>query len=538
MEIPDSMKVNVTQFSQEGSKLVWKIENLTEDKTITFKCKIDELAEKDKEKEYKVYITEKDDSTQETLKSNEVIFSLGKPELKITHECMNKTSEITEGDTIQYIYTVENISNYNVYDAKITDYLSEGIKETSIIYYQSDKEERYSVIQDEHQNEVEINIPAGKKICFEVTVKADYIDADAIVYISHYFTVKTDYQELTSTTIKHRVKEKEFQEDEKNKYVISGVTWLDSNQNGERESDEELLPNIQVVLLNETGNIVSKQITGENGEYQFNDIVQGNYIVAFIYDEKKYDVTTYKKDGTNTNKAMNLTLKIDGTNTNCGATDTINLNQNLYDINIGLVINEKFDLSLSKTITKVTVKTNEKTVTNNYNNSNLEKIEIKSKEINGAIVAIEYSIIVTNEGAITGKVNKIVDYLRDTDLKFNSELNSGWYLGTDGNLYNSTLNNTELKSGEKAEVKLVLTKTMTENNTGITNNTAEIYEAYNKEGKEDYDSTPANKIQNEDDTGNAEIIVGVKTGQVTYILFATLVTATMLAGLIILKKRI
>ena len=49
-------------------------------------------------------------------------------------------------------------------------------------------------------------------------------------------------------------------------------------------------------------------------------------------------------------------------------------------------------------------------------------------------------------------------------MTFNSALdvNSGWYTGTDGNLYSEALQDKELKSGESATVKLILSKQMTE----------------------------------------------------------------------------
>ena len=54
---------------------------------------------------------------------------------------------------------------------------------------------------------------------------------------------------------------------------------------------------------------------------------------------------------------------------------------------------------------------------------------------------------------------------------------------------------------------------MTDSNTGIINNTAEITKAYNTSGVADRDSVPNNKIQNEDDFSSADTIISVKTGE-------------------------
>ena len=252
-----------------------------------------------------------------------------------------------------------------------------------------------------------------------------------------------------------------------------------------------------------------------------------------------YDVTSYgAEDQTKNNDAVTMNINIEGTQTPCAATNVITLTSNVYNIDLGLKINPKFDLSLTKTISKITVKTSKGTTTNTYNNTKLQKVEIPSKYLNGATVTVEYEITVTNSGAIAGFASKIVDYLSSTDLKFNSETNADWYLGTDGNLYNSTLGDKILQPGESKTLKLVLTKQVTENNTGITNNTAEIYEAYNDAGLEDYNSTPANKAQNENDLGQADIIIGPKTGVVLYIGFAIIFSSIMALGIYIVNKKV
>ena len=115
-------------------------------------------------------------------------------------------------------------------------------------------------------------------------------------------------------------------------------------------------------------------------------------------------------------------------------------------------------------------------------------------------------------------------------------MNSDWYLGTDGNLYNSSLKDKILNPGESTSVKLVLTKNMSETNTGLTNNTAEIYEAYNDEGVSDINSTPGNKVQDENDYGMAEIIIAVKTG-VTYYIGAVIMMITIMAVVVYIVKK-
>ena len=66
---------------------------------------------------------------------------------------------------------------------------------------------------------------------------------------------------------------------------------------------------------------------------------------------------------------------------------------------------------------------------------------------------------VTNEGDVSGKATKIVDYL-PKDLSFSPEINNEWYVGTDGNIYTEGLADQEIKPGETKEITLVVTKVM------------------------------------------------------------------------------
>ena len=138
-------------------------------------------------------------------------------------------------------------------------------------------------------------------------------------------------------------------------------------------------------------------------------------------------------------------------------------------------------------------------------------------------------------------LKKVVDYLPE-GMKFNSSIQSNaenWYTGSDGKLYSTTLANTELKKGESRTIKLVLTREMTEDNTGIVNNLAEIYEDYNIYGVSDKNSTPANKAQGENDIGSADSVILIKTGE-TLIYISVIITTILImsvAILIIVQKK-
>ena len=96
-------------------------------------------------------------------------------------------------------------------------------------------------------------------------------------------------------------------------------------------------------------------------------------------------------------------------------------------------------------------------------------------------------------------------------LEFNSELNTDWSI-SNNTLQNTSLANTKIGAGETKELELTLTKTMTETNTGMVSNSAEIGDATNDLGLADIDSTPGNSTQSEDDYSTADVIISVSTG--------------------------
>ncbi len=88
----------------------------------------------------------------------------------------------------------------------------------------------------------------------------------------------------------------------------------------------------------------------------------------------------------------------------------------------------------------------------------MKKIEVLRQNVDKSSIVIEYKIVVTNEGALPGYVNKIIDYL-PKDVNFNTELNKDWYLSKDsGCIYNTSLDNQKINPGESREVSLILTK--------------------------------------------------------------------------------
>lgn len=325
-------------------------------------------------------------------------------------------------------------------------------------------------------------------------------------------------------------------------YKISGLAWLDLNDDGMIDETENLLKGITVKIkdvskneyLKDENNQVLSVTTDEKGKYEFANLEQGRYSIEFEYNKNKYRLTkTSNKDS-----VANLITQ-DGVTVI--ATDTLVIaDKDIQNINIGLNLNPEFDLQLDKYISKVTVQNSDGTKIYDYNENKekLAKIEINAKKLNGSTVIVEYTIAVTNNGDVSGYAKNIVDYL-SPDLKFSSEMNTTWYQGADNNLYCTYLENQEIKPGETKAVKLILTKTMTNENTGLVNNSAEIYQAYNEYALDDINSLPNNKVEKENDYSSADIIISVATGgTILYIGIIIISMLTIGAGIYLINEKV
>ena len=111
-------------------------------------------------------------------------------------------------------------------------------------------------------------------------------------------------------------------------------------------------------------------------------------------------------------------------------------------------------------------------------------------------------------------------------LSFNSNLNSDWYVSGD-NLYNTSLANTKIEPGETKELTLVLTKQMTDSNTGLVNNKVSIAETSNDLGAKNESN----------DKGSADVIISVSTGALVNYVATTVITLIILAGLAFLVNK-
>ena len=332
-------------------------------------------------------------------------------------------------------------------------------------------------------------------------------------------------------------------------YEIRGNVWLDGDQNGEMQSEESKISGVNVYLIDiTTGEIVQsargnniQATTDQNGSYILSGIPRGSYIVAFEYDTSTYKLTAYMQSGVSSarnSKAVAKTMTINGQEKTYGVTDTINLtDRSVANINMGLVQTEIFDLKLDKYITQVSASGGGNSVSYDYNDVSLAKVELRSNLLRNSTVVVEYTIKVTNVGEVSGYARSIVDYIPE-GMTFNSELNKGW-TQNGAMLYNTSLSNDEIAPNEERSVTLILTKTMTDSETGTYTNTAELGETYNSRGITDINSTPGNRVNGENDMSSADLIISISTGEVVMYVGLTLSLVTIIAvGIYFIKKKV
>ena len=555
-EIPKEFSfVSATEgynYDENSRIITWNLERLEKNKNITLELvlSVNELEENVSKTSVELSSTVQADGT-ETYTSNTLSVNIAKPILVITQTSNTTNTYVKEGDPIHYQYLVKNEGEVVAYSVNLTEFVPEGVGIRNVSYTVNGVETSRGGVIESNVN-ILTNLDPGAEMVVDLDAVALSLNGAEEKSVINYATVQAEeVSMLTSNSITHIVESTEKDNSSgqnsytladgnniEKTYRISGVAWFDANQNGMRDSNEELLSNITAKLVDSSSGIIQNtQTTDSNGEYVFSGVKNGTYLIVFEYDSTKYIVTTYQKEGvvSNVNSDVILTtINQEGQSKEGAVTDIIKIEGgSISNIDIGLMSVDKFDLQIDKAISKVMLQTPNETITEEYDNTKLAKTEVAAKYVSASTVYVEYNITVSNVGDIKGYARKIVDYLPE-GMTFNSalEANADWYTGSDGNLYSEALANRELNPGDSVTLKLVLTKQMNEENTGIINNQVEIYEDYNTYGISDMNSVPGNKAQNENDLSSADLIVSIKTGEV-FIYISIIITSILLGSIIV-----
>ena len=117
-----------------------------------------------------------------------------------------------------------------------------------------------------------------------------------------------------------------------------------------------------------------------------------------------------------------------------------------------------------------------------------------------------------------------------------SDLNEQWYEEDEG-LYTNELEGNPIKPGETKLVTLVLKRDMTENNTGLISNIAELDEVSYEIEMDDEDGEIVDKTSQ--DSKRADLIIGVKTGEAIMYLSIMLICIVIIGtGIYFIKEKV
>ena len=526
-------------------------------KTLIINTKVGKLANEVYKKEVTITSNIKADDT-ETENIDDISVTINKPGINVAQTANIPTgTTISAGEDFAYTFTIQNLSDIYLNDVEFIDALPTEVtfKYLEIVYEDGTIDSSFDIDSDGSIN-TKFYLSAGQKVTINVHVVANSIENDTEISNKAKFTHE-DIGEVETNSVSHTVKHFEKtdvnvdpDDNHKETRKVIGTVWVDANKDGVKDANEQRVSGVKVLLLNNnTSNIAMDSnneqcitTTGTDGSYMFNNVPQGKYSVIFFYDSANYSPTTYKKSGVSDEQnsdAIDKTVNYEGKDQIAAVTEEIVLaDTNQFNIDLGIVEDAKFDLKLDKVVQAITVNNGKNTKEHVYN-SKLAKLDFESKYANTSSMVVEYKFTITNEGGIAGYVKKLADYLPE-ELKFNSELNKDWYEGKDGVIYNASLANTIINPGESKEVTLILTKNMNgDDDFGLINNSAEIYETSNDYGALDIDSTPGNKATNEDDYSTANVLTSVKTGDV--VIYTTLIITIITivgVGIYMIKKKV
>lgn len=493
--------------------------------------------------------------------SNVRRFHAEKVELSIEQAELEK-QYIKEGTKYSYNFTIKNNGKIDSVTNKMEMTIPEGLSFIKATYTYNGETKTLGRASD---GKFTITIPemaAGTSATVEVTVKADMLPDKNDKEIKTVATLEAiGFDKITSNEVTAII---EYDPNANHggggdnpsapdRYKIAGTAWIDEDLDGQRDSSEPTVANMQVILLNKDNSAIVKDpdtnedkitTTSDNGTYQFDNLPNGEYVVVFVYDSSNYSLTEYHKEGVNdrfNSDAIDVNLTLNGERRIAGITDVLTIDgENVRNIDIGLYTANKFDLRLDKYVNKITLTTPTiGTRVDEYGrDTKVAKVEVLERNVGQSSAVIEYKIAVTNEGSVPGYVSKIVDYLPEK-VNFSTELNPDWYLSENGNIYNASLANEVINPGETKEVTLLVSIRITEDLLDTLDNNAEIYESYNELGLQDIDSTAGNKVTSEDDMSKAEVVVSLVTGKIiTYTAIILGVVALLGFGIYEIKKRV
>lgn len=459
----------------------------------------------------------------------------------MTSETEGKT--LSAGDIVRYHITIQNQGKLSMPVMRLQDSIPMSFTIRSVkvngeeTEWGDDNEITLMIsLEPNEQATVEIEVVVDES---ETRTKAETVTNQAIVYYQQTEVART---QMITNILEGNGKDPDNPVDpddpdnpEKEKYVISGMAWVDENKNGQKEISESPYVGLTAYLLNgTTGQVIQdkqgKEITtqtNEAGQYVFDQLPAGKYMVAFAYSSSLYRLTEYQKEGipeTENSNVIPKELAFTGETKTYGVTDYLTIEQDhISNINIGVIPLQKFDFALEKTVDKIIVNTANGVKQYAYEGATLAKVEIDRKAISQANLSIDYKIQITNQGEVDGTVQKIEDILPE-GVSFDQKLNPTWYQ-TDKGIATTSLAGVVIKPGESKTVTVHVTKQINGTNLDTITNVAKLQDLMDISGRTEQTDLTDGQAVYQNDEGKAEILVSVKTGLAKTISIVTIIIA-------------
>lgn len=402
-------------YDQKTRTITWNVGDLNSAKTIVLTVTVGEFSG---DLALEFVATSKETGNKE-FKKSDIKLRLANAGVELNQTSTISNRAIKAGEEITYTITARNLNSSN-FKFVVKDYLPKELEFIKCKYSVAGKTEE---LTENHGTAIIISPiiltpygTDGDRAVIEITAKAKEVKESVEITNKVEACDDLSSEPMAISELKLTLANKEGEvdkpdlsdpgEDDKNKtYDITGTAWLDENKDGKRENNEKLLPDIRVYLLDSSSKkIVSETRTNKNGVYEFKEVKKGNYVVAFEYDNLKYEVTLYRADSVENSvnsDVVSMELKLDGDSKKYAVTDAFVLDTNTFNLDAGFIDSPKFDLELTKGISLIQVSNKQGTKDYNFKGKDSAKVEIGEKYIVGSVIAITYEIKVTNTGAVS-----------------------------------------------------------------------------------------------------------------------------------------
>ncbi len=507
-------------YNEKTRVLSYYIESLEQYKTYTFTAKV--MNSEEPSQEISLIAKATYDNAEKEIKSNTVSNTILDLKGFSATFSSNIKEKMLDTDTVEYYINVKNESKKPAL-INIFNKLPSELK--LISYTVKNGENTYTRENGILNTTIYEKVEAGENIKVTIVAKPYILDSiNQVKQIENNVSIKVNdldlqvdkiTQQIEGTSNYNTVVSSENQVETENIYSISGKVWYDKNGNSAQDENETKISSIllklydvnkQDYLKDEKGNDISVS-TNDNGEYKFDNLYSGQYIVIANYDNKIYKIANYQAGELSSNEDNDFieTNKINvdkinaskiNENIDTAASNVIELNgENIYNIDLGLMDIENFKITLNNKISKITVINGDNTETYEYDDFTAN-LKVDNKKIDNTVLVIEYLIEVKNEGNVDGYVTEVASKIQK-GLSFVSELNQDWYINEDNEAINSSISDKLLKSGETEKLKLVLIKNENKKVGEVITNSSEIRGTYNQYGIEEIAKTKleANKAK-------------------------------------------